>query len=139
MATQTHHASQAHSRHGDGHHGHDHHAEHAAHLRAYKFTFAALMILLVLTLAAAAINLGPFNLPIAMAIAVAKAVLVMVYFMHLKWSTLLVRVFAVTAFLWLIILFALTLADYIARPPDSLPYGTPHRASRPAVQVISYS
>ena len=97
--------------HGD--HGHGGHV--VVPIGLYLKVFAALMVLLILTLAAAAIDLGPFNIVIAMTIAVAKALLVVLYFMHLRWSTKLVQLFAGAALYWLAILFVLTLNDYMSR------------------------
>jgi cytochrome c oxidase subunit IV len=92
------------------------HAHHLVPVSAYYWNFAALMVLLVLTLVAAMFDLGEFNTIIALTIAVAKALLVVLYFMHLRWSTALVRVFAGAALFWLTILFTLTLDDYFSRP-----------------------
>lgn len=96
----------------DEHHGGEHHV---VPVPTYLMVFTALMVLLIITLAAAAIDLGPWNLPIAMLIAVAKAALIFLYFMHLKWSSNLMRVFAWCAIFWLCIMFLLTLADYFSR------------------------
>jgi cytochrome c oxidase subunit IV len=114
----------------DGH-GHAHHPAHghAAHVDGatddpehhiipvplYIKIFLWLMVLLVLTLVAAIPDLGRLNLPIALSIAIAKTVLIMMFFMHLKFSSSLVRIFGTAAFLWLIILFVLTLNDYWSR------------------------
>ena len=88
---------------------------HAVPIPVYNRVFWWLMVLLVITLAAAYFDLGMFNLPIAMAIAFAKAVIVVLFFMHVRWSTNLVKFFAVAALLWLSIMFVLTLADYMSR------------------------
>ena len=92
---------------------------HEAHvsLTTYLIIFAALMILLVVTVAAAFIPTLPFalNTVIAMSIAVIKATLVVLYFMHVKHSSRLTKVFVVSSFLWLGILFMLTFADYFTR------------------------
>lgn len=95
-----------------------HHDTHSAITPAtYLKVWVALLVLLVLTSAAARVNLpGPLNIGLAMAIAVTKAVLIFVFFMHLKIASLLVRIFAVAAFVWLIILFGLTFSDYYSRP-----------------------
>lgn len=103
----------AHAAHG---HEHGHDAHHIVEPPTYYKVFGWLMFLLIITLAAAALELGPLNLPIAMAIAMAKAGIVMAYFMHLKWNTIVIRMFALCAFFWLIILFWLTLNDYATRP-----------------------
>jgi len=109
--------------HGHGDHGHDAHGhdEHPT-VPMYVGVFIALMVLLVITLWAAAQNFGVLNLPIALLIAVAKVVLIMSIFMHLKFSTFLVRFFALMAFGWLAILFILTLADYASRSWIPMPW-----------------
>jgi cytochrome c oxidase subunit 4 len=105
-------------------HGHDDHGDASHHLvplPVYYRVFAALMVLLVVTLAAAYFDLGDFNLPLAMLIAIAKAYLVMAFFMHLKWSSKLVVLFATVAFVFLAILFIFTLNDYIGRGWGPMP------------------
>lgn len=84
-------------------------------LRTYYLVFVALMALLVATVAAAEIEHATINAVLAVTIAVAKAVLIMVFFMHLKYSSGLIRVFAVSGFLFLAILLVLMINDYIAR------------------------
>src|SRR5439155_497719 len=113
--------------HGAAQHTHGASGEHPGHhvvpLRVYMYNFTALMVLLVLTLVAAMYDLGEWNVVIAITIAVIKAVLVVLYFMHLRWSSLLVRVFGGAAIFWLVILFALTLGDYFTRRGLLLPAG----------------
>jgi cytochrome c oxidase subunit 4 len=102
------------SHHNDGEH-------HVVPLSLYYKIFAALMFLLFLTVGAAFIpaNIlevwGPLNIVIAMTIAVVKALLIFMYFMHLRWSTKIVWLFAASGFMWLVILFAFTFADYFTR------------------------
>ena len=100
-------------------HSHEHSHEPGAHhivpVSTYLLVFTALMVLLVITLAAAAVNLGEWNLVIAITIAVAKALLVVLNFMHLRWSSYLVRIFAGAALFWLAILFVLSLQDFLTR------------------------
>jgi cytochrome c oxidase subunit IV len=91
------------------------HEHHGPTLKVYYVIFGLLMILLVVTLGAAAIDLGPLNLPIAMTIAVAKAVLIVMFFMHVYYSSHLVKFFAGAALFWLMIMFVLTLSDYASR------------------------
>ncbi len=80
----------------------------------YKVGFA-LFVLMSLTVAVAYVNLGIFNIYIALTIAVVKALLVVMYFMHVKYNTKLTWIFAGAGFLWLIIMFALTMSDYVTR------------------------
>jgi cytochrome c oxidase subunit 4 len=109
--------------HGTSHHGHaeGHGEHHIVPISTYLMVFALLMALLIITLAAASLNLGEWNLVIAITIAVLKALLVVLFFMHLRWSTYLVRVFAGAALFWLSILFVLTLQDYFSRHATLLP------------------
>lgn len=97
-------------------HGHDEAEHHLIPLGVYFRVFWALMAFLVLTLFAAYFNLGALNLPIALGIAAAKALIVVLYFMHVKFSSRLVMVFAGSGIVWLVILFVLTLSDYVSRP-----------------------
>jgi cytochrome c oxidase subunit 4 len=88
---------------------------HIVPVKSYFTVYAVLMALLVLTVGAAFVDLGPFNLTVSLAIAVAKAVLIVLIFMHVRDSEPLVWIFAGAAFLWLGILIALSLADYLSR------------------------
>jgi cytochrome c oxidase subunit IV len=89
---------------------------HITPLRVYFSVFAALVIGTLLTWYASTVNLGWANTPIALLIATIKAVLVVLFFMHLIYSTRLTWVVIVAAFLWLAVLFVLTFADYLTRP-----------------------
>jgi cytochrome c oxidase subunit 4 len=73
------------------------------------------MVLLFLTVAVAFINLGPFNIIVAMTVAIVKATLVVLFFMHVKYSSRLTQVYVVAAFLWVAIMFSFTFADYATR------------------------
>ena len=91
-----------------------HHEDATRHIlpvSLYVKVFTALMVLLVITLAAAAVDLsgiwGPMNVIIAMTIAIVKAVLIILYFMHVRYSSKLTWFFSGVAFLWLIVMFTL--------------------------------
>src|SRR5689334_6761518 len=107
MAQHTH----SHGAHGAHDHGAGHGEHHGPTVRVYLYNFAALMVLLVLTLVAAMFDLHEWNVVIAITIAVIKAVLVVLFFMHLRYSTKLVQVFGTAAVFWLLILFVLTFND----------------------------
>ena len=81
----------------------------------YYAIFAALMILTAITVGIAYLDLGALNVPVAFAIATVKATLVILFFMHVRHSTRLTWVIIIGSFLWLGVLFALTLSDYISR------------------------
>lgn len=83
--------------------------------RAIWRCWTALMVLLALTTGLAFVQLGIAQLGVSLAIAVTKALLVLLLFMELKASSGLVRVFAAAGFFWLLIMIALTSADYIHR------------------------
>ena len=114
--------------HPDAHHGGaaaGHESHHVVPVRLYVMNGIALMVLLGLTLVAAMFDLHEWNVVIALTIAVIKALLVVLYFMHLRFSTRLVQVFGGAAIFWLLILFTLTLTDYFSRSGPMLPVGSP--------------
>src|SRR5438874_10043824 len=100
---------------------HEAHAHHIIPPRVYYIVFGALMMLMFLTCFAAAFDLGILNTLFALTIAFAKAGLIVAYFMHIRFSSKLVRLFALAALFWLSILFALTLQDYFTRAPMQMP------------------
>jgi cytochrome c oxidase subunit 4 len=81
----------------------------------YWMTFAALFILTALTWWVAGRDFGLMNTPVALGIAVTKASLVVIYFMGVRYNTPLTKVVVVAGFMWLFILFGLTLSDYLTR------------------------
>jgi cytochrome c oxidase subunit 4 len=88
---------------------------HTVSRSTYYLVSVALAVLLVATVLASYVDAGRLNVVIAIAIATAKAVLIMLFFMHLKYSPPLVRLVAVSGFVWLGILLVITMADYVAR------------------------
>lgn len=83
--------------------------------RVYLIVFAALMVLMAATVVVAQLHLGAMGDIVAMSIAVAKGVLIVLYFMHVKYSSHMTKLFAVAGFVWLLILFAFSLSDYKTR------------------------
>jgi cytochrome c oxidase subunit 4 len=81
----------------------------------YYIIAAWLGVLLVLTVAVSFVNLGHWNVPIALAIATIKATLIVLVFMHVRYGSPLVRLFAAGGFLWLAIMFAFIAADVLVR------------------------
>ena len=84
-------------------------------LKTYFAVFGALMVLTGLTVWASFQHLGIWNTPVALGIAVAKATLVALFFMHLRYSPKLTRLVIASSLLWLVILFAITMSDYVSR------------------------
>jgi cytochrome c oxidase subunit 4 len=91
------------------------HGDHVVPLTTYLAVFAALMVMLALTVAAAEVDLGFLNTPIALTIAIAKMILVLLYFMHLRYSSRLNWVIVATGFFWLAVMIAGTMDDVISR------------------------
>ena len=81
----------------------------------YFAIWATLMVCTALTVFAASIDLGVFNIVVALLIATVKGTLVVLFFMHLRYSTKLTMVTVVAALFWLFIMFSLTLTDYMTR------------------------
>ena len=88
---------------------------HVVAKKTYYIVSAWLMSLLVLTVAAAQRDLGAANVPIALAIAITKAILIVLFFMHVRYGSPLVRLFAAGGFFWLLIMLGFILADVQAR------------------------
>ena len=85
-------------------------------VRTYVVVWASLIILTLTTTGVAFIDLGgQWNTLTAVAIAVVKTVLVVLYFMHLRYSSRLIWIFAGAGFFWLVILISLTLSDVLTR------------------------
>jgi cytochrome c oxidase subunit IV len=90
-------------------------AGHVAPKSMYYAVFGALIVGTVLTVAAAKVDMGPLNNIVMLAIACTKATLVILFFMHVRWSTRLTAVVALAGFLWLLILFGIGMTDYMSR------------------------
>jgi cytochrome c oxidase subunit 4 len=89
----------------------------------YYTIFGALMVLTVVTVLAAFTDLGILNFPVALAIAIFKATLVILFFMHAKYSSQLTKLFVGTAFFFFAILIGLTFTDYMTRGFKTYPGG----------------
>lgn len=91
-------------------------SDHVVPVKIYVLIFLALMVGTGLTVGAAFVDLGAFNGIIALTIAMIKAVLVILFFMHVKYSSRMTKVTIVSAFVFLFILLALSMTDYVSRP-----------------------
>jgi cytochrome c oxidase subunit IV len=89
--------------------------EHHVPVTTYFAVFGALMVFTVITVAIAFADLGNANVLVALAVAVVKAVLVVLFFMHVKYSSRMVQLVIVAALAWLMILLGITLSDYLTR------------------------
>jgi cytochrome c oxidase subunit 4 len=94
----------------------EHTSEHIPSLASCLAVWLALLAGTTLTVAAAFIDLGPFNTVVALAIATIKATLVVLFYMHVKYThEKLTGLVVVSAVFWLFILLALSMADYTTR------------------------
>src|SRR5882762_9486626 len=91
-------------------------SEHIVEPRVYITIFLALMVGTGLTVLAAQADFpGPLNVIVALTIAVVKATLVILYFMHVRYSPRLIWLVIGAALFWLAIMFALTISDFWTR------------------------
>ena len=89
--------------------------EHVVPLRIYYAVFTVLLAMTAATVAISFFDLGPMNTVAALGIAGFKATLVILYFMHVRWSGRLVWLAVAAGLFWLGILLVLTLADVATR------------------------
>jgi cytochrome c oxidase subunit 4 len=94
-------------------------SEHIVSPKVYIVIFLSLMVLTAATVGAAYVNLGPFNIVIALAIATLKASLVVLFFMHARYSPGRTHLVIICALFWLAIMLALTLSDYSTRTREA--------------------
>jgi cytochrome c oxidase subunit 4 len=84
--------------------------------RIYYRVFVALLALTLLTWAVSRLGLGsPFGVVVALTIAITKALLVVLFFMHVCYSSRLTWVFVAAGVAWLGHLLILTMSDYLTR------------------------
>ena len=95
-------------------------SEHIVSPKIYLTIFAALMVCTGLTVFAATVDLNQYfsglNIIVALTIACLKASLVVLFFMHLRYSPNRTKLVMVAAIFWLAIMLFMTMSDYISRP-----------------------
>ena len=89
--------------------------EHIVTKKQYALIFAVLMLLTLATTAIRMIDLGRLNVVVALVIATIKALLVVLFFMHIYWSSKLNKLVVVSGVVWLALLLWLTLTDIFSR------------------------
>lgn len=90
---------------------------HVSSIKSQFVVFGILMVFTVMTVLAAYQDFGVINTPLALLIAAIKATVVVLYFMHLRWSTKLMALAAASSVLFLFILVGLVVGDYVAQLP----------------------
>jgi cytochrome c oxidase subunit IV len=92
---------------------------HVLPTRLYVGIFLALLLGTALTVAASFVDFGgrlnSANVLVAMSIAVSKGLLVVLFFMHVRYSARLIWVFVAAGAFWLALLIGLTLSDFLTR------------------------
>lgn len=96
----------------------------------YLGILTALLVGTGITVWAAYQNFGPFNIVIALLIATTKMTLVILFFMHGKYSSKRTQLVIIAGFFWLAIMLGLTLTDYTTRHPE------PSRSANPPVILL---
>ena len=91
------------------------HSEHIVSPKIYGIVLAALLLGTYITVQAAKVDLGRWNIVLALTIAVTKMTLVILFFMHGKYSARRTKLIIASGFFWLAIMLVLTLADYTTR------------------------
>lgn len=104
---------------------------HVVSKKTYFVIFGSLLALTALTTGMAYVDMGKWNTIVALTIACCKASLVILFFMHWRWSTRLVRVVILSALLWLAILITLTTTDFLSRDWTPIPQGWESSMLRP--------
>jgi cytochrome c oxidase subunit 4 len=95
--------------------GHTENERHIVGPATYLLIFGALLVGTALTIGASYLELGPWNAAIALAIAVTKATLVVLFFMHIAYSSKLMKLTVAAGLFTFLILVGMSMADYISR------------------------
>ncbi len=81
----------------------------------YVLVFGTLLLFTGITVGAAYVELGVLNPIVALAIASFKAVVVILFFMHVKYQSRLVKMTVGAGFFTFLVLIGMTLSDYMSR------------------------
>ncbi len=88
---------------------------HIVPVRNYVAVFLVLIALTITTVIVSKIELGEYNFIVAITIAVIKAILVIAFFMHVKGSRAMTKLFVGAGLFWMAILMTFILSDYLSR------------------------
>ena len=91
------------------------HRQHVIPIGVYVGIWAILMFLTGLTVFVSFIELHDWNIVLALVIATIKGTLVVLFFMHLFYSSKLTKVTVIAAIFFLFLLLALSMTDYLTR------------------------
>ena len=88
---------------------------HIVPVNIYYGIFTLLLLMTGVTVAVAYVDLGRLNAVATLAIACFNALIVVLYFMHVKYGSRLIKLTVIAGLYWIGIIFALTLGDYLTR------------------------
>jgi cytochrome c oxidase subunit 4 len=90
-------------------------SEHVVSVKVYVAVFVTLLVMTAATTAISGIDLGPWNTVVALGIAVFKASLVVLFFMHARYSPRLTHMVILAGLFWLALLLLITFSDFASR------------------------
>ena len=90
-------------------------SEHVVPVKVYVAVFVTLLVMTATTTAISSVDLGPWNTVVALGIAVFKATLVVLFFMHAKYSPRLTHMVILAGIFWLALLLLITFSDFASR------------------------
>jgi cytochrome c oxidase subunit IV len=93
----------------------EHQEHHVVGPKTYGLVFGTLLFCTLLTVLAAKVEMGVFNAVVALAIACFKAVIVILFFMHVKYQSHLIKLTVAAGFFTFLVLVTMTLSDYVSR------------------------
>jgi cytochrome c oxidase subunit 4 len=98
---------------------HEDREHHIVSIPLYLMVFGVLIVGTILTVLVAFVDLDHIfpgaNTLVALTIAFVKMSFVVLWFMHVKYSSKLIWLTAIAGFFWLAIMFAFTMQDYLTR------------------------
>jgi cytochrome c oxidase subunit 4 len=90
-------------------------SQHVVPVKIYVAVFVTLLVMTAATTAISGIDLGPWNTVVALGIAVFKASLVVLFFMHARYSPRLTHMVILAGLFWLALLLLITFSDFASR------------------------
>lgn len=90
-------------------------SEHVVPVKIYLAVFVTLLVMTAATTVISSVDLGPWNTVVAFGIAVFKATLVVLFFMHAKYSPRLTHLVILAGIFWLALLLLITFSDFATR------------------------
>ncbi|HEX4320074.1 MAG TPA: cytochrome C oxidase subunit IV family protein [Acidobacteriaceae bacterium] len=99
----------------EGHEPEQHAEHHIVSPMVYLMIFGALLVCTALTIGASYLEMGPWNPVVAIGIACLKATLVVLFFMHVKYSSKLMKLTVGAGLFTFLILVGMSLSDYFTR------------------------